>query len=118
MATLCSTAPPIPRVIPDLSAIRTAKGVSLQQISEATKIRVHYLKAIEALKFAELPGGVFATSYIRQYARAIEFDEWELLATYDSTLPAEDVEPQRSTSGWADTLRLTVLRIFAPSASK
>ena len=32
------------------------------------------LRAIEAGEFQKLPGGVYSTSYIRQYARAIEFD--------------------------------------------
>jgi len=63
------------RLLTDLAAIREAKGISLQQISEATKIGVRYLKAIESSQFEELPGGLFNTSYIRQYARAIDYDE-------------------------------------------
>jgi cytoskeletal protein RodZ len=114
MATTCST-PPVSRALPDLAAIRRARDLSLKQISEATKIRTHYLDAIENLRFDQLPGGVFATSYIRQYARAIDFDEWELLAAYDSTQPHDEVEAPRASFSWASALRLTVSRILAPA---
>ena len=40
--------------------------------------------------FEKLPGGIYNTSYIRQYARAIDFDEAELLAYYHSRT---DVQP-------------------------
>lgn len=77
------------RSILGLSSIRQNRGVSLEQISEATKIGVRTLKAIEEGDFKKLPGGIYNTSYIRQYARAIDFDEFELLAYYHSqTAPA------------------------------
>ena len=67
-----------------LASIRRNRGVSLEQISQNTKISVRALQAIEEGEFKKLPGGIYNTSYIRQYARAIEFDESELLAYYHS----------------------------------
>ena len=67
-----------------LASIRRNRGVSLEQISQNTKISVRALQAIEDGDFKKLPGGIYNTSYIRQYARAIEFDEFELLAYYHS----------------------------------
>lgn len=67
-----------------LASIRHNRGLSLQQISQNTKISVRSLQAIEEGDFKKLPGGIYNTSYIRQYARAIEFDETELLAYYHS----------------------------------
>jgi cytoskeletal protein RodZ len=67
---------------PDLLMMRRKKGVSLQEISQATKIGVNYLRAIEDGEFAKLPGGIYSTSYIRQYARSIDSDEFELLERY------------------------------------
>jgi cytoskeletal protein RodZ len=67
-----------------LSSIRRNRGLSLEQISQDTKISVRALQAIESGEFKKLPGGIYNTSYIRQYARAIEFDESELLAYYHS----------------------------------
>jgi cytoskeletal protein RodZ len=54
----------------------------LEQIAQSTRIAPHYLQAIEAEEFAMLPGGVYNTSYIRQYARAIGFNEATLLDQY------------------------------------
>lgn len=75
--------PPV-RQLPDLPAIRQTKGISLEQIAAISKISIRYLKAIEEGQFDKLPGGIFNTSYIRQYARAIEYEEAELLACYNS----------------------------------
>ena len=67
-----------------LASIRRNRGVSLEQISESTKISMRALRAIEEGDFKKLPGGIYNTSYIRQYARAIEVDESQLLAYYHS----------------------------------
>jgi cytoskeletal protein RodZ len=76
--------------LPDLSAIRKRRGITLEEIAQSTKISTRYLEAIERSEFAILPGGVFSTSYIRQYARAIEYDEWDLLAYYDATTRTDE----------------------------
>ncbi len=77
---------------PDLSSIRKSRNISLEQISDNTKISRRYLEAIESCDFDCLPGGVYATSYIRQYARAVDYDEWELLARYEA-VAAPPTEP-------------------------
>ncbi len=65
-----------------LSTIRKNRGISLQQIADSTKISIRSLEAIERGEFQKLPGGIYSTSYIRQYARAIDYDEAALLAVY------------------------------------
>jgi cytoskeletal protein RodZ len=67
-----------------LSTIRRNRGITLEEISAATKISVRSLKAIECGEFKKLPGGIYNTSYIRQYAQAIDFDESVLLNYYHS----------------------------------
>ena len=67
-----------------LAAHRNKTGVSLKQIAKSTKISPCFLRAIGAGEYDQLPGGIFSTSYIRQYAAAICFDERELLAHYRS----------------------------------
>jgi len=64
------------------AAKRRERGISLEQISRSTKIGVRSLQAIEEGDFRKLPGGIYNTSYIRQYARAIDVDEDELVAVY------------------------------------
>ena len=73
---------------------RRQKGLSLQEISAATKITVRCLEAIEAGHFERLPGGIYNTSYIRQYARAVDVDEFELLGHYHAATGAPQVTPQ------------------------
>ena len=73
----------------NLAAARQEKGVTLEDIGQSTRIALHFLKSIEAEDFGALPGGVYNTSYLRQYARAIGYDESALLAHYRS-----QVEPQ------------------------
>ena len=52
-----------------LASIRRNRGLTLEQISQNTKISVRALQAIEEGEFKKLPGGIYNTSYIRQYAR-------------------------------------------------
>ena len=69
-------------MLPDLAIVRQKSGVSLAEIAANTKIAVSYLRAIEEGVFDRLPGGIYTVSYIRQYARAIDYDEDELVRYY------------------------------------
>ena len=81
-----------------LPAIRRNCGISLEQIAATTKISVRLLEAIENGEFRKLPGGIYNTNYIRQYARAIRYDEAELLDYYHrQTRPP--APPPREESG-------------------
>ena len=71
---------------------RRKARVSLKRIAETTKINRRFLRAIEAEEFEKLPGGVFNTSYIRQYAAAIGFDEEELLACYRARVGSTELD--------------------------
>src|SRR4051795_2977931 len=73
---------------------RLQKGISLEAIAASTKLSVRQLEAIESGEFKKLPGGIYNTNYIRQYAREIEFDEADLLAFYrDACSPVIEVPP-------------------------
>jgi cytoskeletal protein RodZ len=78
-----------------LARWRRKRALSLEQIAEATKIGVRSLQAIETEAFQKLPGGIYSTSYIRQYARAIDFDESQILALYHSVI-GQDSQPVES----------------------
>lgn len=83
-----------------LATIRKNRGISLQQIAASTKISVRSLEAIEGGDFRKLPGGIYNTSYIRQYARAIDYDESELLAFYHRTTQPEPTRPAPAKRGF------------------
>ena len=84
--------PPYAPVCPlHLSRFRKKSGVSLEQIAERTKISLRFLRAIEAEEFDKLPGGIFSTSYLRQYASAIGYDEIELLTHFERKMNPQPV---------------------------
>lgn len=76
------TSAPAQPVLQDWIALRKAKGISLRQIGDATKISLRYLEAIERGAFHELPGGAYTEGYIRQYARAVSGHENALWGYY------------------------------------
>lgn len=83
-----------------LATIRGNRGISLEQIAESTKISVRLLEAIERGEFRKLPGGIYNTSYIRQYARAIDYDEAAILTVYHREMNAESsVSPKGGGKG-------------------
>src|ERR1041385_7756201 len=91
------------RSILALSTIRQNRGISLQQIAASTKISIRSLEAIEHGEFGKLPGGIYNTSYIKQYARAIDYDESTLLAAYQSQMSRSDSPAERDSSNRKDT---------------
>ncbi|MEO7653657.1 MAG: helix-turn-helix transcriptional regulator [Bryobacteraceae bacterium] len=64
--------PTLEQDIQQLIALRLRKGISLSAIAAETRIRAAYLSAIEAGKFALLPGGAYRINYVRQYAGQID----------------------------------------------
>jgi hypothetical protein len=66
----------------NLADARQGKGISLEEIARSTKIDLRFLQAIEAENFAKLPGGLYGTSFIRQYAQTIGYEESVVLDHY------------------------------------
>ncbi|MCS7025879.1 MAG: helix-turn-helix domain-containing protein [Bryobacteraceae bacterium] len=66
-------------IVLQLTALRQSRGISLNAISEQTKISRYYLQAIEDLDFDKLPSGIYRNSFLLQYARAIDEDVAEEL---------------------------------------
>lgn len=78
---------------------RQKRGIELQTIADATKLSLRQLSAIESGDFKKLPGGIYTISYIKQYARAIGFDEEDLLTFYKDQIAgpkAKTVEANRA----------------------
>jgi len=77
---------------------REMRGVSLEEISAATKISLRILQAIEEEDFAKLPGGIFARSFIRSYARYLGLEEERVMAEYQlAARPSTEVDLVRLT---------------------
>jgi cytoskeleton protein RodZ len=69
---------------------RLRRNLQLEQISDELKISTRMLAAIEAEDFEKLPGGVFAKSFVRQYAHVLGLDEDEMAAEVDRMLHPEE----------------------------
>jgi transcriptional regulator with XRE-family HTH domain len=61
---------------------REMRGVSLEEITAATRISTRFLLALENEQWNQLPGGVFNRGFIRSVARYLGLDEEALLAEY------------------------------------
>ncbi len=77
----------------ELRLAREARGVTLRQISDQTRISIRYLEAIEANDYKRLPGGIFNRSFIKAYAKQIGFDEKAALEGYMRTAREQGESP-------------------------
>ena len=65
-----------------LRLAREELGIPLRQISDQTRISVHYLEDIEGNDYKRLPGGVFNRSFIKAYAKCVGYDEKAAIEGY------------------------------------
>ena len=67
-----------------LRLARINQGLSIEELQEKTEIQLHFLEAMEADDFDQLPSTFYARSFLRKYAWAVELDERIVLDAYDS----------------------------------
>lgn len=65
-----------------LRLAREGRGIPLREISDQTRISMHYLEAIETNDYKRLPGGIFNRSFVKAYARYVGYDEKEAVEAY------------------------------------
>ena len=65
-----------------LRSAREARGIALREISDQTRISIHYLEAIELNDYRHLPGGIFNRSFVKAYARYVGYDEKQAVEGY------------------------------------
>ena len=87
-----------------LKKVRIDKGISLREISSATKISLPVLEALERNDLARMPGGVFARGYIRAYAAELGLNPEEAVAEFRSQVdePSEVAAPTPATPTHVD----------------
>jgi hypothetical protein len=61
---------------------RELRQITLREISEATKINLRYLDALERNDFRHLPGGVFNKGFVRAFAQYIGIDPESMVTAY------------------------------------
>ncbi|WP_162805700.1 RodZ domain-containing protein [Sporosarcina sp. PTS2304] len=65
-----------------LKEARIAKGLTLDDLQNETKIQKRYLAGIEEEDFTSMPGAFYIRVFIKQYAEAVDVDAEEMLAIY------------------------------------
>ncbi|MEK7186245.1 MAG: helix-turn-helix domain-containing protein [Patescibacteria group bacterium] len=61
---------------------RKRRGLSLEAVSGATKIREEFLRAIEKGEYNKLPSPSYAQGFVRSYIRYLELPEKDTLAIF------------------------------------
>jgi cytoskeletal protein RodZ len=67
-----------------LRSARTARGLTLEDIEAATRIKRHYLDALEREAWDELPGATYGRGFLASYARQLGISADEILGLYPS----------------------------------
>src|SRR3990167_5881663 len=78
-----------------LKSAREFRGLSLQDVSDATRIRRTYLGALEDMRLDELPSRPFTLGYIKAYAKHLGLDPEEAVLRFKDSSPDPD-EPLRA----------------------
>jgi cytoskeletal protein RodZ len=67
-----------------LKAERELRNLSLEEVAKFTKIRQHFLKAIEEDRYELLPPGVYVKGFLTLYARYLGLDPYEVIQRYQN----------------------------------
>src|SRR5438067_3296595 len=74
----------------ELRREREIRGISLKEISDATKISKRFLEAIERNDHKTLPAPVFTRGFVREYARYLGLSAEEMVTRYNYAASGDD----------------------------
>ena len=80
----------VPLTPKDIRTRREAAGVTLEAISERTKVPLQLFEGLENGNFDGWPAGLFSRAFVRSYALETRVDPGELLALFESSLPPDE----------------------------
>ena len=69
-----SSSPDSRSIGPELEDARTQKGLSFEEVEQATKIRKRYLEALEREDYSILPDAVYVQGFLKTYANYLGLD--------------------------------------------
>jgi cytoskeletal protein RodZ len=107
-----------------LKQARIAAGLTVDDVSTATRVRIAIVRAIEADNFAPCGGDVYARGHIRTLARAVHLDPAPLIAQYDAEhggrpaptpaaplFEAERIRPERRGPNWTAAMVAAIVAV-------
>jgi len=65
-----------------LSEERNRKGLTIEEVSKATKIKASFLSAIEKSDYTKLPSSTYASGFVKNYAEFLGLPKKEILALF------------------------------------
>lgn len=108
-----------------LQQARIAAGLTVDDVSTATRVRIAIVHAIEKDDFAPCGGDVYARGHIRTLARAVRLDPAPLLAQFDSEhggrpapttaaplFEAERIRPERRGPNWTAAMVAAIVVVI------
>jgi cytoskeletal protein RodZ len=89
----------------DLRREREIRGISLKEISDATKISKRFLDALERNDHKTLPAPVFTRGFVREYARYVGLNAEDMVNRYNFAAANDDrIEKPPQVAKYAETL--------------
>ncbi|WP_211318744.1 helix-turn-helix domain-containing protein [Nocardioides silvaticus] len=84
-----------PVIGPQLEAARDRLRLTIDQLSDRTRIRPHVIESIEVDDFGPCGGDFYARGHLRTLARVLGVEAGPLIATYDEKYADAPVDPRR-----------------------
>ncbi|WP_031224701.1 helix-turn-helix domain-containing protein [Streptomyces roseochromogenus] len=108
-----------------LQQARIAAGLTVDDVSSATRVRIAIVHAIEADDFGPCGGDVYARGHIRTLAKAVHLDPAPLIAQYDAEhggrpaptpaaplFEAERIRPERRGPNWTAAMVAAIVVVI------
>jgi len=101
---------------------RSKKKISLQQLSEKTKIRQKYLIALEKGQWEKLPGLAYTKGFLKTYAQAVGLNPQQVLALFRrefkpetklKLMPSGFFEPLDGSKNFLLTIKKLIFKILS-----
>ncbi|KAA0922253.1 MULTISPECIES: helix-turn-helix domain-containing protein [Streptomyces] len=115
----------LPSVGHALRQARIAAGLTVDDVSNATRVRIAIVHAIEQDDFGPCGGDVYARGHIKTLARAVDLDPAPLLARYDAShggrpaptpaapmFEAERIRPERRGPNWTAAMVAAIVAVI------
>ncbi|MEU3549351.1 helix-turn-helix domain-containing protein [Streptomyces longwoodensis] len=108
-----------------LRQARIARGLTVDDVSTATRVRIAIIHAIEADDFTPCGGNVYARGHIRTLARAVRLDPAPLIEQFEAThggrpaptpaaplFEAERIRPERRGPNWTAAMVAAIVAVI------
>nr|WSX54476.1 DUF4115 domain-containing protein [Streptomyces sp. NBC_00974] len=108
-----------------LKKARIVAGLTVDEVSSTTRVRIPIVHAIESDDFTRCGGDVYARGHIRTLARAVRLDPAPLIESYDAAhggrpaptpaapmFEAERIRPERQRPNWTAAMVAAIVAVI------